>query len=137
MQKFCGRAANESKRRPADLSRVLVGDIWAYRRDHRRRISLKRVAALALAVPLQAATPGAATCAEPLASFSTEKEAQEHCPGGLVVWLDATNRVYYFRGQQRYGSTSNGAYVCRDEAKNAGMRAVASGWPQLTLSGWR
>ena len=63
---------------------------------------------------------------EPLAGFSTEKEAQEHCPGGLVVWLDVPTKVYYFRGQQRYGATPNGAYVCRDETKGAGMRATRS-----------
>ena len=67
-----------------------------------------------------------ARAAEPLSSFSTEKEAQGHCPGGLVVWLDRATKVYYFRGQQKYGSTQSGGYVCRDEAKRTGIKESRS-----------
>jgi hypothetical protein len=60
----------------------------------------------------------------PVANSPTEKEAEQHCPGDLVVWLDLPSKVYHCRGQQRYGATASGVYVCRDEAKRAGMRAT-------------
>jgi hypothetical protein len=67
----------------------------------------------------------AASSAAPPANFATEKEAEQHCSGDLVVWLDVPSRIYYYRGQQRYGATKGGAYVCRNEAKGAGMRAAS------------
>ena len=66
----------------------------------------------------------AASPAAPPASFPTEKEAEQHCQGDLAVWLDLPSRTYYYRGQQRYGATKDGAYVCRNEAKAAKMRAA-------------
>jgi hypothetical protein len=60
----------------------------------------------------------------PPTTFPTENEAQQRCPDDLVVWLDLPSRIYHYRGQQRYGATPGGAYVCRNEAKGAGMRAT-------------
>ena len=71
-----------------------------------------------------AASPAAPSASPPAASFATEKEAEQHCPGDLAVWLDVPSRTYYYRGQQRYGATKDGAYVCRNEAKAAKMRAA-------------
>ena len=85
-------------------------------------MSVAFVPALALIVALWPRLTAAT--AAPLANFPTQKEAEQHCPGDLVVWLDLPSRTYYFRGQQRYGSTKGGAYVCRDEAKGGGMRAA-------------
>ena len=82
------------------------------------------VPALALVVVLWPRLILAASTAPPPENFATEKEAEQHCPSDLVVWLDAPSRIYYFRGQQRYGATKGGAYVCRNEAKGAGMRAA-------------
>jgi hypothetical protein len=86
------------------------------------------VPVLALTVVLWPRLVAAASAAPPanfpVASFPTEKEAEQHCAGDLVVWLDLPSRTYYFRGQQRYGSTNAGAYVCRNEAKGAKMRAA-------------
>ena len=82
------------------------------------------VPALALAVVLWPRPILAASSAAPPANYATEKEAEQRCPGDLVVWLDAPSRIYYFRGQQRYGASKGGAYVCRNEAKGAGMRAA-------------
>ena len=62
----------------------------------------------------------------PVVNFPTEREAEQHCAGDLVVWLDLPSKLYHYRGQQRYGATASGAYVCRDEAKRAGMRATRS-----------
>jgi hypothetical protein len=87
-------------------------------------MSLAFVPALALVVVLWPRVILAAATAAPPASFPTQKEAEQHCPGDLVVWLDLPSRTYYFRGQQRYGATKGGAYVCRDEAKGGGMRAA-------------
>ena len=80
--------------------------------------------ALVLAVVLWPRLIVAASPAAPPASFATEKEAEQHCTGDLVVWLDLPHRTYYYRGQQRYGATPGGGYVCRNETKGAGMRAA-------------
>ena len=82
------------------------------------------VPALAAIVLLWPRPVLAASSASPPANYATEKEAEQHCAGDLVVWLDLPSRTYYFRGQQRYGSTNAGAYVCRNEAKGAKMRAA-------------
>jgi hypothetical protein len=66
----------------------------------------------------------ASTVNDKPASIAAEKEAEQHCSGDLAVWLDLPSRIYYYRGQQRYGATKGGAYVCRNEAKGAGMRAA-------------
>ena len=87
---------------------------------------LGRLPAFAAVIPLLAGLAIAASPIEPLASFSTENDAQEHCPGGLVVWLDVPTKVDYYRGQQKYGAAPGGAYVCRDEGKGVGMRATRS-----------
>jgi hypothetical protein len=71
-----------------------------------------------------AASPAAPPASFPTASFATEKEAEQHCQADLAVWLDLPSRTYYYRGQQRYGATKDGAYVCRNEAKAAKMRAA-------------
>ena len=60
----------------------------------------------------------------PLANFPTEQQAQQHCPRETVVWLNLPSSVYHFRGQRWFGTTKNGAYVCRGEADRAGMRAT-------------
>jgi hypothetical protein len=59
----------------------------------------------------------AASPATPLANFPTAQEAQQHCPDDLVVWLDPATRTYHYRGQRWYGSTKNGAYVCRNDGE--------------------
>ena len=89
--------------------------------------SMRRViAALALIALLLPDLAVAASPSTPLASYPTAQEAQQHCPDDLVVWLDPPTRTYHYRGQRGYGSTKSGAYVCRNEAKKAGMRATRS-----------
>jgi hypothetical protein len=58
----------------------------------------------------------------PLATFQTERAAQDNCPNGIVIWVDPHSRTYYYRGQNRYGSTKGGAFACRDDANRAGLR---------------
>jgi hypothetical protein len=65
-----------------------------------------------------------APSAAPPENFPTTQEAQQHCPDDLIVWLDLPTRTYHYRGQRWYGATKDGAYVCRNEAVRAGMRAT-------------
>jgi hypothetical protein len=82
---------------------------------------LSALALLALLLPGFAVGAGPRT---PPANYPTAQEAQKHCPDDLVVWLDLPTRTYYYRRQRWYGSTKSGAYVCRNEANKAGMRAT-------------
>nr|WP_249137946.1 hypothetical protein [Bradyrhizobium canariense] len=59
--------------------------------------------------------------AAPLTPFRYKGQAQRHCPGDEVVWLDFRVGRYYSQGQKRYGSGFNGSYVCRKEAKSSGF----------------
>jgi hypothetical protein len=59
----------------------------------------------------------------PLSTFPTEAQAQQHCQGQTVVWLNLPTGVYHYKGQRWYGNTSGGAFVCRSEADQAGDRA--------------
>ena len=75
------------------------------------------VALLALAtLPLLAAAYQMA------ARFTTEREAQQHCPADTVVWVNLPTGVYHFKGQRWYGNTKSGAYECRREADLEGSR---------------
>jgi hypothetical protein len=59
----------------------------------------------------------------PLSAFPTEAQAQQHCPGQTVVWLNLPTGTYHYKGQRWYGNTNGGAFVCRSEADQAGDRA--------------
>jgi hypothetical protein len=54
---------------------------------------IRNLGPLASVLALWPSLAVAAAQTEPIASFQTEKEAQEHCPGGLVVWLDLPSKV--------------------------------------------
>jgi hypothetical protein len=56
------------------------------------------------------------------ARFTTEREAQQHCPADTVVWVNLPTGVYHFQGQRWYGNTKSGAYECRREADQEGSR---------------
>jgi hypothetical protein len=58
----------------------------------------------------------------PLALFRYEDQAQRHCPGDTVVWLDFKAGRYYENGQRRYASGFTGSFVCRKQARNSGYR---------------
>jgi hypothetical protein len=80
--------------------------------------------AAALAVIL-AGTAGA--LALPLTPFRYEEQAQHHCPGDTVVWLDFKKGRYYSKGQKLYGRGLDGSYVCRDEARSSFYRRALIG----------
>ncbi len=65
--------------------------------------------------------------AESLQLFTTEIEAQKHCPADIVVWVNTPTGIYHFRGMRWYGNTKNGAYVCQKEGNLAGYRATKNG----------
>jgi hypothetical protein len=59
--------------------------------------------------------------------FSTERQAQQHCPRDIVPWLNIPSGIYHFKGERWFGRTKNGAYVCEKEADQAGDRATRNG----------
>jgi hypothetical protein len=63
-----------------------------------------------------------AAIAQALTPFRYESQAQRHCPGDAVVWLDFGRERYYSKGQKRYASGFSGSFVCRNEARNNGYR---------------
>lgn len=59
--------------------------------------------------------------------FSTEGEAQAHCPRDVVVWLNIPSGIYHYKGERWYGRTKHGAFACEKEAIRAGDRASENG----------
>jgi hypothetical protein len=63
----------------------------------------------------------------PLTLYSTEEQAQQHCPSDVVVWLNLPTHIYHWKGMRWYGNTKNGAYVCKKEADENGNRGTLNG----------
>jgi hypothetical protein len=63
----------------------------------------------------------------PLTPFRSQEQAQRHCPGDTVVWLDFSKGKYYSKGQQLFGRGLNGGYVCREEARSSFYRGALIG----------
>ncbi len=59
--------------------------------------------------------------------FTSQQQAQQHCPNDTVVWLNVPTRIYHMQGMRWYGATKNGAYVCEKEADAAGDRETRNG----------
>lgn len=53
-------------------------------------------------------------------TFTSEQDAQRHCPSDTVVWLNTSSANYHLKGDPWYGSTQRGAYVCKAEADKNG-----------------
>ena len=68
-----------------------------------------------------------AAVSAPLVLFSTEEQAQQHCPSDVVVWLNLPTHIYHWKGMRWYGNTKNGAYVCKKEADENGNRGTLNG----------
>lgn len=49
--------------------------------------------------------------------FRYEAQAQRHCPGDKVVWLDFRKGVYY--RQKLYGQGFDGSFVCETEVRDS------------------
>ncbi len=67
------------------------------------------------------------SASESLTLFPTEQKAQHHCPEDEVVWLNIKTGIWHVQGARWYGSTKNGAYVCKQEAADAGNRQSLNG----------
>jgi len=80
---------------------------------------------LAVEMPLVTATAATDGGYPPL--FTTEMNAQNHCPNDAVVWLTVPSSIYRFKGQRWYGNTDDGAYVCKKDADQAGDRPIEIG----------
>jgi hypothetical protein len=68
-----------------------------------------------------------AATAQAFEQFSTEAQAQQHCPRDTVVWLNLPSMIWHYKGQRWYGNTKRGAYVCEKEAASSGARATRNG----------
>lgn len=74
---------------------------------------------MAFAAALMAGGNSTETSATPLTPFRYEAQAQRHCPRDTVVWLDFRKRIYYRKGQKRYGHGSDGSFVCLNDARDS------------------
>ncbi len=73
-------------------------------------------------ISLSALTPVSGAHAAEAALFQFEQQAKQHCPGDTVVWVNRAAGTYNFAGERWYGTTKNGAFVCRREGDLAGYR---------------
>jgi len=64
----------------------------------------------------------AVALAGPLTPYRYEYQAQRHCPGDVVVWLDFKKSVYYAKGQRPYARGFDGSFACREEVRASGYR---------------
>lgn len=71
------------------------------------------------------ASPRVDTSAVP--QFKTEQDAQHHCPGDTVVWLNTWSGIWHYKGAKYWMNTKFGAFVCEKEARDKGMRASRDG----------
>ena len=71
--------------------------------------------------------PSVSAVAQTAPLFSTEQQAQQHCPSDVVVWVNLPSGIYHFKGQRWYANTKSGAYVCKGEADKSGYRATRNG----------
>ena len=55
--------------------------------------------------------------------FASEDEARSRCGSDTVVWVNLRSRIYHFAGNNDYGKTKRGAYMCEKEATTQGFRA--------------
>jgi hypothetical protein len=80
------------------------------------------LSALLMALVLSCAACGRSNAV--LQAFRTEQQAQDHCPGDTVVWVDVQAGGYWSKGQGPYGGGNAGRYACRGEAEKSGMHAM-------------
>jgi hypothetical protein len=62
-----------------------------------------------------------------LETFTSEAQAQQHCPADTVVWLNLPTMIWHYKGERWYARTKNGAFVCKKEASVSGARETRNG----------
>ena len=82
---------------------------------------------VALSVAILLGVAATEVSATPLTPFRYEAQAQRHCPGDKVVWLDFRKGVYYRKGQKLYGQGFDGSFVCLSEARDSLYRGSPLG----------
>jgi hypothetical protein len=89
----------------------------------KRRVGISTILLVVL-IPFRIGAPasGAESVSPDVARFEFERPAQNHCPGEAIVWVDARSQTYDVSTNRLYGRTSTGAFVCLQEAVNAGYR---------------
>jgi hypothetical protein len=83
-----------------------------------------RIASALAVIAVAAACTSCGHSPPVLVAFRTEQQAQQHCPGDTVVWVDVQNAAYYLKGQGSYGQATGGRYACQSEADAAGMQEM-------------
>lgn len=54
-----------------------------------------------------------------ITTFLTERQAQSACGSDTVVWADRYAGYFFFRREDKYGKTTQGAYACLKDAERA------------------
>jgi hypothetical protein len=88
-----------------------------------RLVRLSLSGALGMALFVGAPALGNARPPPDLVRFQFEQQAQNHCPGEDIVWLDPRSQTFAGSTGRFYGMTKKGAFACRREAENAGYSA--------------
>jgi hypothetical protein len=70
------------------------------------------------------AAPPAGSVASTGGASASPQQAQYHCPGSTVVWVNEHSHIYHFPGTRDYSHTKSGAYMCEAEAQTSGNRAA-------------
>jgi hypothetical protein len=86
------------------------------------RMPLVRRFLLGLLVGVALAFPAFA-----LETFTSEVQAQQHCPTDTVVWLNLPTQIWHYKGERWYARTKSGAFVCEKEAAASGARGTRNG----------
>jgi hypothetical protein len=76
---------------------------------------------------LLAACIAVSSIASSLTTFSSEREAQVHCPNDIVVWVNLPTMIWHYKGQRWYANTKHGAFACEREAGASGARGTHNG----------
>ncbi|MBV8616780.1 MAG: hypothetical protein JOY66_23825 [Acetobacteraceae bacterium] len=75
----------------------------------------------AMAAPYGKPRGGAAAAPAGGGKFATEGEAAKACGGANVVWGNASTKVFHVQGDQFYGHTKHGAFMCKSTAAAGGF----------------
>lgn len=73
----------------------------------------------------------AAAEAREVKEFDMEAAAQKHCPKDAVVWSNVRGGgIFHVKGSKLYGRTTDGGYLCRKEAEEAGWKEYENDKPE-------
>lgn len=56
--------------------------------------------------------------------YPTEQAARSRCGNDPVVWANLDSKIYHVPGDKFYGTTKQGAFMCRTIAGQHGIRAA-------------